>query len=117
MVSIILANAVQFVAHRYAGRLEYFGIADAGQFEKMRRLHRAGAKDHLTAAMRLAGLSVMQVGTPDCAFTVEEDACGERLGFYAQIGAPPCRIQKGARCRPAAAIFLGCLALSGWDAP
>ena len=112
MVAIILADATQFVAHRYAGRLQYLGIADAGQFEKMRRLHRAGAKDHLTAAMRLAGLSVMQVGNPDCAFTVEEDACGERLGFDAQIGAPPRRIQKGARCRPAAAIFLGCLEIA-----
>jgi len=88
---------------------DYLGIADAGQFEKMRRLHRAGAKDHLTAAMRLARLFPLHIGNPDSASTVEEDACGERLGFDAQIGAPPRRIQKGARCRPAAAIFLGCL--------
>jgi hypothetical protein len=32
---VALAKA-QFVAYRYTGRLQYLGIADAGQFEKMR---------------------------------------------------------------------------------
>jgi hypothetical protein len=88
VVSVILADATQFVTHRYAGRSQYFGIADAGQFEKMRRLHRAGAKDHLAAATRLPRLSALHIGNPDGALTVEEDARGECLGFDAQIGAP-----------------------------
>jgi hypothetical protein len=48
----------------------------------------------------------LHIGNPNGALTVEEDARGECLGFDAQIGAPPRRIQKGARRRPAAAIFL-----------
>jgi hypothetical protein len=50
--------------------------------------------------------SSRRCGDPDGAFAVEEDACGERLGLNAQIGAAPRRIQESARCRPAAAIFL-----------
>jgi hypothetical protein len=92
--------------------LQYVEIADAGQFEKMRRLHRAGAKDHLAAATRLPRLSALHIGDPDGALAVEEDARGERLGFDAQIGAGPRRIQKGARRRPMAAILLRCLEIA-----
>ena len=34
--------------------LQMLGLADAGQFQHVRRLHRAGGEDHLAAAARLA---------------------------------------------------------------
>jgi hypothetical protein len=54
----------------------------------------------------------LHIGNPNGALTVEEDARGECLGFDAQIGAPPRRIQKGARRRPAATILLRCLEIA-----
>jgi DUF1365 family protein len=71
----------------------------------MRRFHRTSAKDHLAATPRLARLA-LHIGDPDRALAVEEDTRGERISLDAQIGAAPRRIQKGARRRPASAIFL-----------
>jgi hypothetical protein len=72
----------------------------------------APAQNHLAVATRLPRLSTLHIGNPDGALAVEEDARGERLGFDAQIGAGPRRIQKRARRRPTAAILLRCLEIA-----
>jgi hypothetical protein len=76
-------RVAQFVAHRQAGGLLYVGIADAGQFEKMRRFHRTGGKDHLATIMRRPRLAALRLGDPHGALAVEEHACGECLGLDA----------------------------------
>jgi hypothetical protein len=47
--------------------LQNGGIADTGQFQKMRRLHRAGAEDHLAVTTLLSRFSALPVSHADSA--------------------------------------------------
>src|SRR5215469_12689580 len=106
MVSIVLADATYSWRTGIPADCNISGLPMPDSSRRCGDFHRTIAKDHLAAAPRLVHLSALHISDPDGAPAVEEDTGGERIGLDAQIGAAPRRVQKGARRRPASAIFL-----------
>ena len=92
---------------RDAVRPEHGGIADAGEFEELRRADRAGRQDHLAARPRRPPRAAAQIFDADGAAALEQDAGGVRAGLDGQIGAFHRRAQEGAGGRHAAAVLRG----------
>ena len=72
--------------HRDAVFGQRGAVADAGQHQQLRRLERAGRKDHLAPGANLLGLLALPVLDADRALALEQDAGGVRMGLDAQIG-------------------------------
>ena len=66
--------------------LQHFRIADARQFQKLRRIDRAGADDDLPGRAGLALLPVHCVAHADAALAFEQQAFGQRIGLDRQVG-------------------------------
>ena len=82
-------------------------IADPGQHQQLRRLERAGGKDHFPAGANLPGLLALPVLDAHGALAFEQDAGGLGIGLDAQIRAR-CheRMNVAARRAPALAVLL-----------
>ena len=105
MVAQVFADAAQLVAHLDAGRLEHVRPADARQFQKLRRVDRAGADDDFPAGAGFVLLPVEAVAHADAALSVEQQAFGQRVGLDLQVRAPARRVEvahRGAHATTAA---------------
>ncbi len=70
--------------------LEQFRLADAGQFQKLRRIDRAGADDDLPVRAGFVLLAVHIVSHADAALALDQQAFGQRIGLDRQVW-PPAR--------------------------
>src|SRR6202049_892280 len=93
MVAQILANALELVANLDADAFEQFRLADAGQFQKLRRIDRTGADDDFPVGASFVPLSVYIVAHPDAALAFEQQTFGQRIGLDGQVWPPSRRIQ------------------------
>ena len=112
VVAIVFPDAGQRVLHRDAQRRQQFRVADAGQFQDMRRLHRAGADDHLAVGARFLGRAALRVGDADGALALQQDFRRQGLGFDLQVRAVADGIEVAARAGPALAVLLGHLVVA-----
>ena len=65
-------------------------LADAGQFQELRRVDRTGADDDLAVGAGFALLPVHRVSHADAALAFEQQAFGQRIGLDRQVR-PPAR--------------------------
>src|SRR6202011_1298450 len=93
MVAQILANALELVANLDADAFEPFWLADAGQFQKLRRIDRTGADDDLPVGAGFVLLAVYIVAHADAALALDQQAFGQRVGLDRQVWPPSRRIQ------------------------
>src|ERR1700680_599059 len=93
MVAQILANALELVANLDADAFEQFRLADAGQFQKLRRIDRTGADDDFPVGASFVPLSVYIVAHPDAALAFDQQAFGQRIGLDGQVWPPSRPIQ------------------------
>ncbi len=124
MVAQVLANTLQRVANLDAEALEQLGLADPGQFQKLRRIDRARADDDLPARAGLALLAVDGVAHADTALPFDQQALGQRVGLDGQVrpptrgveiairGAHPAALADG-RLRHADAVLLRAVIVPG----
>ena len=91
---------------RDAEALQPLRLADAGQLQDVRRLHRAGGQDHLAPTTGFVRLAVLRVGHADRALALEDHPRCQRFRLHAQIAPRPRGIEEGARRRPAPPILL-----------
>ncbi len=109
MVLEILADALQRMGHLHARRAQVVRIADAGQLQDVRRLHRAGAQQHLGVGigrLRLRALADHIVDADDLAL-LDDDPGGARLDHGGQVGPRQGRVQIGEGGAPAFAVLDG----------
>ncbi len=95
MVLVILADARQRVQHLDAMLAQQLGPADAGQLEKLRRLHGAGGEQHLAPGARFPRAAVQVVGHADRPLAFEQDLLRMRAGLDRQVRAMAHRVQIG----------------------
>ncbi|MCY1359422.1 hypothetical protein D9M69_459920 [compost metagenome] len=83
----VLADARQVVHHRHAEIAQQRRRADAGTLQQLRRGDGAGAHQHLAARAHFLQRVVvaLQIGRPDGALAVEQDAVGQRVGDDGQV--------------------------------
>src|ERR1700720_4767793 len=93
MVAQVLANALELVANLDADAFEQFRLADAGQFQKLRRIDRTGADDDLPVGAGFVLLAVDLVAHADAALAFDQQAFGQRIGLDSQVWPPSRRIQ------------------------
>src|SRR5580692_4286254 len=93
MIAQILANALELVANLDADAFEPFWLADAGQFQKLRRIDRTGADDDLPVGAGFVLLAVCIVAHADAALALDQQAFGQRVGLDRQVWPPSRRIQ------------------------
>jgi hypothetical protein len=74
VIAKIFAHRRQSVPHFDAEFLQDLGIADAGEFQQLRRRHCPRAQDDLAAGPRLNGLAVPGIADADAAPAVESQA-------------------------------------------
>ncbi len=78
MIAQILADAAQLMHRRDAERAEQFGLTDAGQFQKFRRVDRAAGDDHLARRPRLATHAADRVSHADAALAFQDQRLRHR---------------------------------------
>ncbi|HXC89851.1 MAG TPA: hypothetical protein VNV18_06760 [Stellaceae bacterium] len=103
MVAEVFADAGQRVAHLDAEIAQAFGLADAGQFQQLRRIERAGADDDLTCRASLAHLAGAGVAHTGATLAVEHQPQGQGLGLDREVPALADRVQIAAGRAHAAA--------------
>ena len=107
------------MAHLDAEIAQAFGLADAGQFEQLRRVECAGADHDLARRPGLVHLAGNGVAHPGAALVVEHQPQGQSLGRDMQVAAVADRVEITARrvMRRPAAIVAWLIAMPSWLAP
>ena len=91
-----------------AGGEQVVRIADARQLQDLRRLHRAGAEQHLGVGEDLAGLAVLDELHADRAAVLDQDAGGARADLGGQVRPLPAPgAERRRRRAPALAVLDG----------
>ena len=94
MVAQVLAYARQGMAHLDAEIAQPLGLADARQFEQLRRVDRAAADDDFARRARPRAGRADRVADAGAALAVEQRALGQRAGLDMQVLA---RLRIGSR--------------------
>src|SRR3981189_587201 len=81
MVAQVLANSLELVANLDTDAFEQLRPADAGQFQKLRRIDRTGADDDLPVGAGFVLLAVDLVAHADAALAFDQQAFGQRIGL------------------------------------
>ncbi len=97
MVAQVLADAGQGVLHRDAEVAQPLGLADAGQFQQLRRIDRPGADHDLAPGAGLPPLAGNRVTQAGAAPSVEQQRLGERAGLDAQVWPATDRVEVAMR--------------------
>ncbi len=103
MVAQVLADAGQGLAHFDAETAQALGLADAGQFQQLRRVDRASADHDFARHRGFAQIAAHGIADSGTALAVEDEGLGQRAGFDMQVRAAADRVQVAAgRAHPAA---------------
>src|SRR3954469_20633283 len=78
---------------RNAERAEQFGLADAGQFQKLRRIDRAPGDDHLARRPRLALRTGNRISYADAALAFQDQRLRHRSLLDDEVLPSPHRIE------------------------
>ena len=93
MVAQVLADALQFVHRRDAQRPQPVALADAGEFEQLRRIDRAAGDDDLACGSRFALLAVHGIAHADATLAFQDERLGDGALVDLQVGAAARRIE------------------------
>src|SRR5262245_1586416 len=109
VVPQILTHAREMVSDLDAQPLEAVTLADAGEFQQLRRGDGPGRYDHLVGGTGLALEPPDPVAHPDTPMSLEQKLLGQRIGLDAEVGTDARRFEVTARRAHAPAPADGCL--------
>ena len=106
MVLQVLAHLLQLMHRGDAVLGQQFRVADAGELQQLRRVHRAGRKHHFATGRDALGLALMPDLDAGDAAPLGDEAQRLRAGPQGQVGTPQGRLQEGRGRGPAQALLL-----------
>ena len=71
--------------HGDTGLLQYFGIADAGELQDMRRAHGSRRKDHFMCRVNPVNPAVARIHHASCSLPLESHMVNEGVGDDTQV--------------------------------
>ena len=86
MIAQVLADTFQGMADLDAELLQQIGLADAGQFQKLRGVDAAGADDCFFRRTGFFLLTIDGVADADAAFVLYQKALGVGIGLDGEVG-------------------------------